>query len=76
MNGTDEEIDTAEIEKDWIEIQCCIKAHKRMNEMETGDENRIPEERWVAKAAGWNPEFIHEIQNLESCGKTKKKMGR
>ena len=47
-----------------------------MNEMETGDENRIPDERWVAKAAGWNPEFIHEIQNLESCGKTKKKMGR
>ena len=91
MNDT-EEIDTAEIEEeDWIEyvkrstdeamermkkakIQCWIKTHGRMKWRFALRIASLPGERWVMKAAGGNPQ--HEIQNLQSCGKTKEKMGR
>ena len=89
-NDTDEEFDTAEIkEEDWIEymkrrteeamelmiaakIHCWIKTHRRMKWRLALRIASPADERWVVKATERN----HEVQNLQSCGKTKEKMGR
>ena len=38
-------------------IQCCIKTHRRMKWKLAMIIASLPDERWVVKAAGWNPEL-------------------
>ena len=51
--STDEAMQTMETAK----IQCWIKVHSRMKWRPAMRIASLPEERWVAKAAGWNPEL-------------------
>ena len=47
------------------------------NDIETSDENRIVTRRKMGSESSWMETGTqHGIQNLPSCGKTKKKMGR
>ena len=88
INDTDEEIDTAEIEDDWIEnmkstaaaldqmrtakIPCWIATLK--NEMEISNANSsIISRKMGLESSGMEPWPQHKIQNLQSHGKTKKK---
>ena len=57
-------------------IQCWIKTHRRMKWRLAMRIASFPEERWVMKTAGWNPELTTKYGNLQSRRKTKKKMGR
>ena len=85
-NDTDEEIDATEIEEeDWIEymkrstidameqmknakIRCWNKTHKKWN----GDW-RWPSERWLIKAAEWNPELSSKYRTNRAIGRPRKR---
>ena len=54
-------------------IQCWIKTHRRMKRRFAMRIASLPDERWVVKAAGWNPELN---KKYKTCGKTKNKMRR
>ena len=83
MTDIDEEIDRAEIaEEEAMElmktakIQYQIKTHRIMKWRLAMRIASQPDERWVVKAAGWNPELSTKYKNQQSCVKTKKKMRR
>ena len=53
LRSTDEAMERMETAK----IQCWMKAHSRMKWRQAMRTASLPEERGVAKAAGWNPEL-------------------
>ena len=50
-------------------IQCWIKAHRRMKWRLTMRTVSLPEERWLVKAAEWNPEPTELWEDQEKDGK-------
>ena len=57
-------------------IRCWNKTHKQMEWRLALRIATSPSERWLMKAAEWNPELSFKIQDQQSDWKTKKKMGR
>ena len=57
-------------------IRCWNKTHKKMKWRLAMRIATSPSERWLIKAAEWNPEFSSKIQDQQSDWKTKEKMGR
>ena len=62
-NDTDDEIDTIEKMKN-ANIRCWIKTHKRMKWRLALRIASLPGERWIVKAAKWNPPTQFKIQDL------------
>ena len=88
-SDNDEEIDAAEIEveEDWIEyikrstneamekmesekIKCWDMTQRKMKWRETGSS---PSERWLIKAAEWNPELNSKYRTNRSSGRPRKR---
>ena len=54
-----------------------LEQDSQKNEMDNGTEiTTSSNERWLKKAAEWNPELSAKIQDLQSDWETKEKMGR
>ena len=87
-NETEEEIDTTEIEEeDWIEYikRSTNDAIKKMRRFDTGTNSQkmkwrlalriatSPSERWVMKAAEWNPELSSKYRTNRAIGRPRKR---
>ena len=83
---SDKEIDTAEIEQeDWIESAvakegmrkarspCWIEMHRRMKWRLAMRIASLPKERWVRKAAEWNPGLSTKIKTCRAVERPKKR---
>ena len=66
-------IDEAIQRMETSKIQCWIKPHKRINEMETGDENRFPEERWLRKQLDGTLNSGMKYKTYEAVGRPRKR---
>ena len=53
-------------------IQCWIKTHRRMKWRLVMTNASSPEERWVMKAAGRNPELSTKYKTYKAVGRPKK----
>ena len=89
-SDNDEEIDAAEIEEEeWVEyierstieamekmekekIRCWKMTQRKMKWMRIA---LSPSERWLIKAAEWNPELSSKYKDQQTYWQTKKKMG-
>ena len=54
-------------------IKCWIKTHRRMKWRIAMRIASLPEERWVMKAAGWNPELSTKYKTYRAVGRPKKR---
>ena len=54
-------------------IQCWIKVHRRMKWRLAMRIAPSLEERWVVKAAGWNPEFSMQYKTYRAMGRPRKR---
>ena len=54
-------------------IQCWIKTHRRMKWRIAMRKASLPEERWVMKAAGWNPELATKYKTYRAVGRPQKR---
>ena len=57
--------------KRWInaKIRCWNKTHKRMKWRLALRIASLPSERWIVKAAEWNPEFSFKIKSAKDRGR-------
>ena len=92
MGDTDEDIDTTETEEEWIEylkrstrlaeekmrtasIPCWIMTHEKMK-WRVGNEEHDSARDMVKKSSKMESRSQQWLQGKQSCGKTKKEMGR
>ena len=67
--STDEAMERMKLAK----IQSWIKTHTRMKWRLAVKIASSPEERWVMKAAGWNPELSTKYKTYRAVGRPKKR---
>ena len=61
--------DEAMVRMKTAKVQCRIKAHRRMKWRLAMRIASLPEERWVAKAAGLNPELSMKYKTYRAVGR-------
>ena len=54
-------------------IRCWIKTHKRMKWRLTLRIASLPGERWIVKAAEWNPELISKYKTYRAIGRPRRR---
>ena len=67
--STDEAMESMKTAK----LQCWIKTYRRMKWRLAMRLASLPEERWVMKSAGWNPELSTKYKTYRAVGSPKKR---